>query len=140
MPLAIKADSIEGLTALSDKLTGMGLKDLVMDPGSREPKQSHQDMIAVRRAALKDGNRAVGFPTIAFPCEMASNLDTETMLAAMYVAKYGGIVGVVRLCRRVPVPAAAGTPQHLHRPAAAHDRYRRDLPDSTIPTRIPGCW
>ena len=49
-------------------------------------------MIALRRAALKDGNRAVGFPAIAFPCEMASNLDTETMLGAMYVAKYGGIV------------------------------------------------
>ena len=92
LPLAIKADSIDGLTALSEKLTGMGLKDLVLDPGSREPKQSHQDMIALRRAALKDGNRAVGFPAIAFPCEMASNLDTETMLGAMYVAKYGGIV------------------------------------------------
>jgi len=92
LPLAIKADSIEGLLPLSEKLTGMGLKDLVLDPGSREPKQCHQDMIALRRAALKDGNRAVGFPTIAFPCEMASNLDTETMLSAMYVAKYGGIV------------------------------------------------
>ncbi|MCB2144824.1 MAG: acetyl-CoA decarbonylase/synthase complex subunit gamma [Deltaproteobacteria bacterium] len=92
LPLAIKADSIDGLTSLSEKLTGMGLKDLVMDPGSRDPKQSHQDMIALRRAALKNGNRAVGFPTIAFPCEMASNLDTETMLSAMYVAKYGGIV------------------------------------------------
>ena len=92
LPLAIKADSIEGLVPLSEKLTGMGLKDLVLDPGSREPKQSHQDMIALRRAALKDGNRAVGFPAIAFPCEMASNLDTETMLGAMYVAKYGGIV------------------------------------------------
>ena len=51
-----------------------------------------RDMIAIRRAALKDGNRAVGFPTIAFPCEMASNLDAETMLAAMFVAKYGSIV------------------------------------------------
>jgi acetyl-CoA decarbonylase/synthase complex subunit gamma len=48
--------------------------------------------VAIRRAALKDGNRAVGFPTITFPCEMASNLDMETMLAAMFVAKYGGIV------------------------------------------------
>ncbi len=46
----------------------------------------------MRRAALKDGNRAVGFPTIVFPCEMASNLDVETMIGAMYVAKYGGIV------------------------------------------------
>jgi acetyl-CoA decarbonylase/synthase complex subunit gamma len=92
LPLGIKADSLEAVAALSDKLTGMGLKDLVIDPGSREPKQAHQDMVAVRRAALKDGNRSVGFPTIAFPCEMASNLDVETMLGAMFVAKYGGIV------------------------------------------------
>jgi acetyl-CoA decarbonylase/synthase, CODH/ACS complex subunit gamma len=92
LPLAIKADSADGLTALSEKLTGMGLKDLVLDPGSRDPKQSNQDMIGIRRAALKDGNRAVGFPTIAFPCEMASNIDVETMLAAMYIAKYGSIV------------------------------------------------
>ena len=92
LPLAIKADSIDGLVALSDKLTGMGLKDLVLDPGSRDPKQSNEDMIAIRRAALKNGNRSVGFPTIAFPCEMASNIDVETMLGAMYIAKYGSIV------------------------------------------------
>jgi acetyl-CoA decarbonylase/synthase, CODH/ACS complex subunit gamma len=92
LPLAVKADSIDGLSALTEKLTGLGLKDLVLDPGSRDPKQSNQDMIAIRRAALKNGNRAVGFPTIAFPCEMASNIDVETMLAAMYVAKYGSIV------------------------------------------------
>ncbi|MFZ1984365.1 MAG: acetyl-CoA decarbonylase/synthase complex subunit gamma [Desulfatitalea sp.] len=92
LPLAIKADSVEALAKLSDKLTGMGLKDLVLDPGSREPKQANADMIALRRAALKNANRSVGFPTIAFPCEMASNLDVETMLAAMFIAKYGGIV------------------------------------------------
>ena len=92
LPLGVKAASIDGLAPLSEKLAGLGLKDLVLDPGSREPRQSNEDMIAIRRAALKNGNRAVGFPTIVFPCEMASNLDTETMLAAMYVAKYGGIV------------------------------------------------
>jgi acetyl-CoA decarbonylase/synthase, CODH/ACS complex subunit gamma len=92
LPLAVKADSIDGLSSLTEKLTGMGLKDLVLDPGSRDPKQANQDMIAIRRAALKDSNRAVGFPTIVFPCEMASNLDVETMLSAMFVAKYGGIV------------------------------------------------
>jgi acetyl-CoA decarbonylase/synthase complex subunit gamma len=107
----------------------MGLKDLVLDPGSRDVKQALEDMIAIRRAALKDGNRAVGFPTIAFPCEMASNLDMETMLAAMFVAKYGGIVVLSDFSRRERVPAAAGTAQHLHRPAAAHDRHRGHLPD-----------
>ena len=92
LPLAVKADSIEGLVALTDKLTKMGLKDLVLDPGSREVKKALEDQVAIRRAALKNGNRAVGFPTIVFPCEMASNLDMETVIAGMFVAKYGSIV------------------------------------------------
>jgi acetyl-CoA decarbonylase/synthase complex subunit gamma len=92
LPIGIKADSVDALAALTDKLTEMGVKDIVLDPGSREPKQSNADLIAIRRAALKNGNRSVGFPTITFPCEMASNLDMETMIAATQIAKYGGIV------------------------------------------------
>ena len=92
LPLTIKADSVEGLVALSDKLTGMGLKDLVLDPGSREIKSCFQDQVAIRRSALKDLNRSVGFPTITFPCEMAPNLDMETLIGSMLIAKYGGIV------------------------------------------------
>ncbi len=91
LPLAIKADSVEGLVPLTEKLTQMGVKDLVMDPGSREIKQSLEDQMVIRRAALKDGNRAIGFPTITFPCEMASNLEMETLIAGMHIAKYGGI-------------------------------------------------
>jgi acetyl-CoA decarbonylase/synthase complex subunit gamma len=91
LPLAVKADSVEGLIPLTTKLTEMGLKDLVLDPGSREIKQSLQDQIVIRREALKSLNRALGFPTITFPCEMASNLDMETLIAAMHIAKYGGI-------------------------------------------------
>ena len=92
LPLAVKAENVEGLITLTDKLTGMGLKDLVLDSGSREPKQAFEDQVVIRRAALKAGNRSLGFPTIAFPCEMAGNLDVETMLASMFIAKYAGIV------------------------------------------------
>ena len=92
LPLAVKAGSVDGLIPLTDKLTGMGLKDLILDPGSREIKKSLEDLVAIRRAALKAGNKSLGFPTITFPCEMASNLDMETLIAGMHVAKYGGIV------------------------------------------------
>jgi acetyl-CoA decarbonylase/synthase complex subunit gamma len=92
LPLAVKADSIDDLIGLSDKLTGMGLKDLVLDSGSREMKQVFEDSVAIRRAALKAGNRSLGFPTITFPCDMASNLDMETLIASMLIAKYAGIV------------------------------------------------
>ncbi|MBT8374221.1 MAG: acetyl-CoA decarbonylase/synthase complex subunit gamma [Deltaproteobacteria bacterium] len=91
LPLAAKADSVENLVPLTEKLTEMGIKDLVIDPGSREIKQSLEDQMVIRRASLKDGNRAVGFPTITFPCEMASNLEMETLIAGMHIAKYGGI-------------------------------------------------
>lgn len=92
LPLAIKADTLENLILLSDKLTGMGLKDLVLDTGSREPKRVFEDQVVIRRAPLRAGNRSLGFPTITFPCEMASNLDTETVIASMLIAKYAGIV------------------------------------------------
>jgi len=92
LPLAVKADSVEGLIPLTDKLTEMGLKDLVLDSGSREMKQLFEDQVAIRRAPLKAGNRSLGFPTVTFPCEMAGNLDMETVIASMLIAKYGGIV------------------------------------------------
>ena len=92
LPLAVKADNIDGLITLSDQLTGMGLKDLVLDSGSREMKQVFADQVAIRRAPLKAGNRSLGFPTITFPCEMAGNLDMETVIASMLIAKYAGIV------------------------------------------------
>jgi len=92
LPLAVKADSVDALQPLTEKLTGMGIKDLVIDPGSREIKQALEDQVAIRRAALKASNKALGFPTITFPCEMASNLDMETLIAGMMIAKYGGIV------------------------------------------------
>ena len=92
LPLAVKADSVEELIPLTTKLTGMGLKDLIIDSGSREMKQALEDQVVIRRAALKQSNRALGFPTIAFPCEMASNLDMETLIAGMLIAKYAAIV------------------------------------------------
>ncbi len=91
LPLAVKADSVDDIIALSDKLTGMGLKDLVLDSGAREIKQLFQDQVAMRRAPLKVANKSLGFPTITFPCEMAGNVDMETLIASMLIAKYAGI-------------------------------------------------
>ncbi len=92
LPLAVKADSMDQLIKLSDKLTGMGLKDLVLDSGARELKPLFQNQVVIRREALISGNRSMGFPTITFPCEMTANLDIETVIASMLIAKYAGIV------------------------------------------------
>lgn len=104
LPLVVKADDIDGVIALTTKLTGMGLKDLVIDTGTRELKQALQDQVAIRRAALKDSNRSVGFPTIVFPSEMASNTDMEALIAGMFVSKYAGIVVLSDLTTEVMFP------------------------------------
>jgi acetyl-CoA decarbonylase/synthase complex subunit gamma len=91
-PLAIKANNLETLANLSDKLTAAGLKDLVLDSGSRTLRKAFEDQIFIRRAALLQKNRSLGFPTITFPCEMTKDPMKEALIAATFVAKYAGII------------------------------------------------
>ena len=92
LPLALKAGDVDGLMELTGKLTGMGLKDLILDSNSRTVRRAFEDQIWLRREAIMKKNRALGFPTITFPCEMADNLDKETVIASMFIAKYAGII------------------------------------------------
>jgi len=92
LPLAVKAADMNGLIGLTNKLTGMGVKDLILDSGSRTVRRAFEDQTWLRREAIVKKNRALGFPTITFPCEMADNLDKETVIAAMFIAKYAGII------------------------------------------------
>jgi len=92
LPLIAKADGYDALAELTTKLTGMGLKDLVIDSGSRGIKQALQDQIAIRRAALVPKFKPFGFPTIACPCEMTDDPMMQAMYASVFIAKYAGIV------------------------------------------------
>jgi acetyl-CoA decarbonylase/synthase complex subunit gamma len=94
LPLAASAKGYDDLAALTTKLTGMGLKDLVLDSGTRTLKEAFQDQVVIRRAALVPKFRPFGFPTIAFPCEMTDDPMKELLYAAVFIAKYGGIVVV----------------------------------------------
>lgn len=92
-PLAVKGDgTLDSVAALTEKLTGMGLKDLVIDTGSRELKKVFEEQILIRRAALKDKYRPLGFPTIIMANEMANDLMDESLVAATFIAKYGALI------------------------------------------------
>lgn len=92
LPLAVKAPDLDKLAELSEKLSGMGVKELVLDPAPRKAGETFKDLVAIRRAALKDKFTAFGYPTITFPCEETEDELYETALAALYICKYGGIV------------------------------------------------
>jgi len=91
-PLAARGDGIEELMGVTEKLTGMGLKDLVIDSGARSLGQALRDQIVIRRAALSGDCKPLGFPTIALPCEMTDDPLQEVVIAAAFIAKYAGIV------------------------------------------------
>jgi acetyl-CoA decarbonylase/synthase complex subunit gamma len=92
LALVAKADGYDALADLTTKLTGMGLKDLIIDAGARTIKQALQDQIAVRRAALVPKFKPFGFPTICCPAEMTDDPMMEKLYASVFIAKYGGIV------------------------------------------------
>lgn len=92
-PLAVKGDgSLESVISLTEKLSQVGLRDLVIDTGTRDLKKVFQEQIRIRRAAIKDRFRPLGFPTMISAYEMAADLEEETLIAATFIAKYGAIL------------------------------------------------
>jgi acetyl-CoA decarbonylase/synthase, CODH/ACS complex subunit gamma len=91
-PVAVKGAGMDEVIELTTKLAAMGLKEIVIDPGSRALKKAFEDQVVIRRAAVKGGVRALGYPTIAFPCDMTKDPMEETLIASTFIAKYAGIV------------------------------------------------
>ena len=90
--VAVKGESLDDVIELTQKLSAMGLKEIIIDSGSRKIRKAFEDMVVIRRSAIKKSFRPLGYSTIAFPCEMASDLMEETLIASTFIAKYGGIV------------------------------------------------
>lgn len=91
-PLAARAENMESLAALTDKITAAGVKDIILDSGARTVRRAFEEQVFIRRAALVQKNRSLGFPTITFPCEMTQDPMKEAMIAATMIAKYAGII------------------------------------------------
>lgn len=91
-PLAVKGNGLEEVAELTTKLTGDGLKNLIIDSGTRAIRKAFEDQVLIRRGALLKKYKPLGFPTIALPCEMTDDFMQETLIASMFVAKYGGII------------------------------------------------
>ena len=91
-PVAVKASGLEELAQLTEKLTSAGIRNIVLDSGSRTVRQALEDQIIIRNAALVKKFRPLGFPTITFPCEMTDNPMKEAVIASTFIAKYAGII------------------------------------------------
>ena len=91
-PMAIRADSLNELAEMTEKIKGAGVEEIVLDPGVRDLKSLLSMNTLVRRMALKNTFRALGYPIINFPSEMVDDAGMVSVAATQAVAKYGGFV------------------------------------------------
>jgi len=91
-PLGLRADSIEELIPLTSRLKEEKLDEVVLDPGSRKLMDAIKDQTLIRRAAIKQNFRPLGYPTMAFPCFMTQDKLEQMLLASSFVAKYAAII------------------------------------------------
>ena len=90
-PVGAKADGLEALAELTQKISGAGVKEIVVDGGARDARQTVENLTKVRRYALRKSFRPLGYPQIAFATGGDDPMLT-VLNATAYMAKYAGIV------------------------------------------------
>lgn len=91
--LGISAPDLDSLHDTVAAVEGLGYKDLVLDVTGPTVKDTFSNAVQVRRAALKDGDRTFGYPSIVNLKKIAEgDLHKQTALATLFVIKYGSII------------------------------------------------
>ncbi len=90
--IGVRGVNLDDTITIAEKLMAAGHKDIVLDTGARTVKSAFEDNVVARRAAITKKFKPLGFPTIAFPCEMTDDPLMESMVASVLIAKYAGMV------------------------------------------------
>ncbi len=88
--LVVRAETLEGLAALTEQVKAAGVEDIVLDPAVTGYGQSLTTLTHLRRLALKKNYRALGYPILTF-AGAAGGAD-EAVLAGEHIAKYAGFI------------------------------------------------
>jgi len=88
--LVVKADTLDDLADLTQKVQAKGVEDMVLDLGGKNLGEWLARSTQVRRLALKKNFKPLGYPTIFFAAQ--NGLDKEAVYASQAIAKYAGFV------------------------------------------------
>ena len=91
-PLAVYGEGINQVAEVVEQANKAGVEELVLDPGVRGFSETVATFTQIRRMALKNHERLVGYPIIAFPGEGTDSAEEETILAGQLIAKYASIL------------------------------------------------
>ncbi len=89
-PLVAKAESIEDLSDLTEKIISQGVEDIVLNLQTENLRDKLYNLSRMRALSLKKAFRPLGYPTISFVTD--ADPDYQAAVAASLLCKYSGIV------------------------------------------------
>lgn len=96
--LGVSGTDLNQLHDTVEKLEAAGNKNLILELGSASVKDSFANAVQIRRAAIKDGDRTFGYPSIVNLAELApGDIVTQAALASIFTLRYGSIVIMERI-------------------------------------------
>ncbi len=90
VPLAVRADTFDGLADLTTRLKDAGVEDLVLDPAIQNEGDGLVKLTQLRRLALEQTFRPLGYPVMGLTT--AEDPYREALQATTFVCKYGSLV------------------------------------------------
>jgi acetyl-CoA decarbonylase/synthase complex subunit gamma len=95
--LGVSAADLNRLHDTVEKLEAAGNKNLILDLGSASIGEAFANGVQIRRAALKDGDRSFGYPSIVNLAALApGDVTMQAALASLFTLRYGSIVVMER--------------------------------------------
>ena len=91
--LGVWAENISDLYDTVKALEGKGNKNLVLDVTGKTAKETLANAVLVRRTAITDGDRTMGYPSIVNLAKLTKgDARLETAYASMFTEKYASII------------------------------------------------
>ncbi len=91
-PLVAKAESIESLCELTEKIKAMGVEDIVLNLAGMSLRDQLYGLSRMRALALKKVFRPLGYPAISFMTD--GDADKQLAVAISLICKYSSIIVV----------------------------------------------
>ena len=91
--LGVWAENISDLYDTVKALEGKGNKNLVLDVTGKTAKETLANAVLVRRTAITDGDRTMGYPSIVNLAKLTKgDARLETAYASMFTEKYASVI------------------------------------------------
>ena len=143
-PVGVRGESVEELVPLTAKLKDADIEEFVLDPGSKNLMEGIRDQTFIRKAALRQGFRPLGYPTIAFPCFIAKDGLKEITVGSAFINKWASVIVFSDFDRYSLLPLLV---QRLNIytdprfPMAVEEKYYEvGEPDESSPVLVTSNW